>query len=128
MKRLSWIIRAILALLLISGGGYKVSARAALAAQFPTLSPLAWGMLGALEMVGGVLLVFPVLTQRYPAAAMRVTALLLTETAFLSVVYAQQSTALSAENPLMWSVAMCALLALLLAGQLTRLRTAGVHS
>ncbi|MCC6245063.1 MAG: hypothetical protein IT353_19625 [Gemmatimonadaceae bacterium] len=128
MKTLTWLIRALLALLFVAGGGYKIAARAALAQQFPTLPPIVWGLLGAVELVGGILLLIPAITQRRPNAATRVTGLLLVETLFISIIYAQQSTAMSAENPLVWSVMMIALLVVLLAGQRMHLRAAGVHA
>lgn len=112
-----WIIQSLLALLLIAGGGYKVFGGTELAAQFSLLPPIAWRALGVLEIIGGLLLILPMALRWMPQLTALAAVVLLVEALGLSLLYARYSTALSVENPLVWSVAMALLLALVAFGR-----------
>jgi uncharacterized membrane protein YphA (DoxX/SURF4 family) len=99
MNVLLWIIQIALALLYLAGGSYKVFKFDELATRMRALSRGGWRALGALEMVGAVLLVVPAVT---PLAA----AALALETLALGGLYARYSLKLAATNPLVWSVVM----------------------
>ena len=106
-----WIVRSLLALLLIAGGAYKLLQPADLAAQFAYVPLGVWRALGALEIIGGLLLVLPIAVGWKPHLAPIAAVILLVEALGLSVVYARHSTALTAANPLIWSMMMAVLLA-----------------
>jgi hypothetical protein len=106
-----WIARSLLALLLVAGGAYKLFQPADLAAQFAYVPLGVWRALGALEIIGGLLLVLPLAVGWKPHLAPIAAVVLLVEALGLSVLYARQSTALTAANPLIWSVFMALLLA-----------------
>lgn len=116
-----WIVQSFLALLLVAGGGYKLFQSAELAAQVASLPPGAWKLLGALEVVGGLLLVLPLALRWMPQLTPIAAAVLAIEALGLSIVYARQSTAITAQNPLVWSVVMTLLLAFVAYGR-------GVHT
>ena len=59
MNVLLWVLQVALALLYLAGGIYKVSRFDELARQFSALSRGRWRALGALEVLGAVLLVAP---------------------------------------------------------------------
>jgi hypothetical protein len=117
MNVVLWIVQSVLALLLVAGGGYKLFGGAELAAQFSLLPALAWRALGAIEVVGGLLLVLPLALRWKPELTSRAAVVLLVEALGLSALYGSYSTALSAENPLVWSVMMALLLAFVAYGR-----------
>ncbi len=108
MSALLWIVQAVLALLSLAGGAYKVTSYHQLAKLPATaaLPPGAWRALGVFEMICGVMLIVPALARRtrhwtrYAAVAVAV------ESVALAAIYARYSLALEAANPLVWVVAM----------------------
>lgn len=96
-----WVLQGALALLFLAGGATKVFKVDELA-RMPAMRALprsGWRVIGALEMLGGVLLLWPDLT---PLAA----AVLAAEALALAALYARHSLKLAASNPLVWSAAM----------------------
>jgi len=110
MNVLLWIIQVALAFLYLSGGAYKVFKFDALANHLRALPRGGWRTLGALEMVGAVLLVIPAVT---PLAA----AALALETLALAGLYARYSRKLAATNPMVWAVVMGLLVAFVAYGR-----------
>lgn len=106
MNVLLWILQGALALLLVSGGGYKVASRDELAKGVGALPSGGWAALGVLEVVAGLLLIVPAAWTGLPGLAPLAAVVVAVESAFLSAVYARKSTAPSASNPLVWSAAM----------------------
>ena len=107
MNALLWIFQIALAFLYLSGGAYKLSKPDALSKQVRgTLSAGAWRALGAIELLGGLLLVVPAALGRMPMATPYAATLLALETFFLAAVYARQSLKLVVANPLVWAVVM----------------------
>ncbi len=117
MNVLLWILQSGLALLLLSGGGYKVASRHALANDVGALPSSAWAALGVLEVVAGLLLVVPAATNWLPGLTPLAAIVVAVESVFLSAVYARKSTALSASNPLVWSATMALVAALVAYGR-----------
>ena len=120
MNILLWAAQAILALLLVAGGGYKVFGAAQLSTQFAAISPLLWQIIGVIELVGGVLLVLPESMRFLPNHTSTVALLLLLEALAISLFYARYSTTFSAENPLVFSALMALLLAFVAYGRFVR--------
>lgn len=116
-----WIAQSLLALLLVAGGGYKLFQSAELAAQFASVPTGVWRALGVLEIVGGLLLILPLALRWMPHLTPLAAVVLLVEALGLSVLYAQRSTALTAQNPLVFSAVMAVLLAFVVYGR-------GVHN
>jgi hypothetical protein len=106
MNILLWVLQAVLALLCVAGGYFKAFQFAAVAAQFPALPHAGWRALGVLEMACGILLIVPAAMKWMPVLTPLAAAVLVVETLALSVLYARYSTALTAENPLVFSVVM----------------------
>lgn len=117
MNALLWILQAVLALLYLSGGAYKTFSFGELASQMTVLSRNGWGALGVLEMVGALLLIVPAAARWVPALTPLAAAVLALETLGLAFVYAKYSLALSASNPLLWSVVMALLAAFVAYGR-----------
>jgi hypothetical protein len=65
-----------------------------------------WGALGVFEMLCGVLLIVPAAANWMPALTPLAAAALALETLALAGLYARYSLALTATNPLVWSVVM----------------------
>lgn len=112
-----WIAQSLLALLLISGGGYKFVSGAELATQIGALSPATWRALGVVEVIGGLLIVLPWALRWMPQLTSMAAIVLLVEALWLSVVYGRKSVAMSFENPLVFSVAMAVMLAFVAYGR-----------
>jgi uncharacterized membrane protein YphA (DoxX/SURF4 family) len=110
MNVLLWVLQVVLAFLYLSGGAYKVFKFDALANHLRALPRGGWRALGALEMLGAVLLVVPAVT---PLAA----AVLALETLALAALYARYSLKLAATNPLVWAVVMGLLAAVVAYGR-----------
>ena len=105
MNVLLWVVQVLLALFAIGGGTYKILAYDKLAnmPQTAALPHGAWIALGVFEVICGLLLIIPFAKGRFiPIAA---TALAI-ESIFLIVIDARYSTALTAQNPLVWVVVM----------------------
>jgi hypothetical protein len=115
-----WILQSLLALLLIAGGGYKAASAGALHTQFPTLPSSAWLGLGVIEVIGGLLIVLPWALKWQPQLTSLAALVLCLEALGLSLVYARASLALSAENPLTFSVPMAVMLAIVAYGRTVR--------
>jgi hypothetical protein len=106
MNVLLWILQLALALLYLSGGAYKAFKFDELANQMRALSRGGWRALGVLEMLGAVLLVVPAAAMWMPALTPLAAAVLALEALALAGLYARYSLALTATNPLIWSVVM----------------------
>ena len=107
MNALLWTLQIALAFLYLSGGAYKLSKPDALSKQVRgVLSSTAWRALGAIELLGGLLLVVPAALGRMPMLTAHAAALLAVETFFLVAIYARQSHKLVVANPLVWAAAM----------------------
>lgn len=106
MNVLLWVLQAVLALLLLSGGAFKVSAGAKLAKDVGALSRAAWAAFGALEVAGAILLIAPAALGWIPGLTALAAGAVAIESLILSVIYARTSRALTASNPLLWSAMM----------------------
>jgi len=106
MNILLWVLQLVLALLCLSGGAYKAFKFDELASQMRALSRGAWRALGVFEMLCGILLVVPAAVKWMPMLTPLAAAALLLETLALDGVYARYSRKLTAANPLVWSVVM----------------------
>jgi DoxX-like protein len=106
MNVVLWVLQIALAFLYLSGGAYKVFKFDALANHMRALSRRGWRVLGALEMVGAVLLIVPAAVQWMPILTPLAAAVLAVETLGLAGLYARYSLKLAATNPLVWSAAM----------------------
>ena len=116
MNVLLWIVQIVLALFFVAGGAYKITATDALATM-AAMPPLAWRLLGVLEVAGGLLLVVPGLMGRLPGSAAIAATVLLVESIGLSIVYASYSTTIAATNPLVWTVLLTVLTAVVAIGR-----------
>ena len=117
MNVVLWVTQAALALLCLSGGGYKAFKFEPLANQMPVLSHGAWRTLGLLEIVCGILLVIPTAANWMPVATPIAAAVLALESLVLSGLYARYSLKLAAANPFVWSVAMALMAAFVAYGR-----------
>lgn len=117
MNILLWVLQAVLALLYLSGGAYKVFSFDELAKQLDALSRGAWSALGVLEMVGAILLIVPAAVKWMPVLTPAAAAVLTLETLALTGLYAHYSLKLDATNPLVWSVVMALLVAFVAYGR-----------
>jgi hypothetical protein len=117
MNILLWVLQALLALLYFSGGAYKVFSFDEVASQLTAVSRSGWAALGVLEVVGAVLLIVPAATKWMPSLTPLAASVLALETLALAVLYARYSLALTAANPLVWSVAMFLLVAFVAYGR-----------
>ncbi len=106
MNLVLWIVQVLLAVLNLAGGAYKVSGSLQLSNQFRAVSRRGWCGLGVIEVLGAVLLVVPAATGWMPVITPYVAAALAVEALALAVIYARHSRALTAANPLVWSVGM----------------------
>ena len=106
MNLVLWIVQIVLAVLNLAGGAYKVSGSQQLAKQFRAVSRGAWCALGVFEVLGAVLLIVPAAVGWMPVLTPWAAAALAVEALALAVIYARHSLALTAANPLVWSVAM----------------------
>ena len=116
MNVLLWIVQIVLALFFVAGGAYKITATDALATM-AAMPPLAWRLLGVLEVAGGLLLVVPGLMGRLPGSAAIAATVLLVESIGLSIFYASYSTTIAATNPLVWTVLLSVLTAVVAIGR-----------
>jgi hypothetical protein len=119
MNILLWVLQAVLALLFLAGGAYKVFSSDALAKQFSALSRGGWRALGVLEMLGAVLLIVPAAANWMPVLTPLAAAVLALETLALAALYARYSLKLTAENPLAWALVMGLLAAFVAYGRYT---------
>jgi hypothetical protein len=117
MNILLWTLQIALAVLYLAGGAYKTFMFDDLADHLRALPRSGWGALGVLEMVGGILLIVPAATRWMPVLTPLAATVLTIETLALAAVYASYSLKLTAENPLIWSVAMGVLVAFVAYGR-----------
>ncbi len=106
MNVLLWVLQVALALLYLAGGAYKAFMFDGLAHQMSALSRGAWGALGVVEMSCAVLLVVPPVARWMRLLAPLAATTLALETMALAGLYAHYSLAVTAQNPLVWSVAL----------------------
>lgn len=117
MNILLWVLQAVLALLNFSGGAYKLFSFEELASKMTALPHAGWRVLGALEILGAILLIVPAATKWLPVLTPLAAAVLALEALALAALYAQYSLALTAANPLVWSVVMALLAAFVAYGR-----------
>jgi VIT1/CCC1 family predicted Fe2+/Mn2+ transporter len=106
MNILLWVLQAVLALLYLSGGAYKVFSFDELASQMTVLSRGGWRALGVLEILGAVLLIVPAVTKWMPILTPLAAAVLALETLAIGALYARYSLELAVTNPMVWAVVM----------------------
>ena len=106
MSILLWSLQVALALLCLSGGAYKAFRPDDLARPMPALARGGWRALGMLEVLCGILLVFPAAAKWMPTLTPLAATVLALESLALSGLYARYSLRLTAANPLVWSVVM----------------------
>src|SRR5262245_11528283 len=105
MNAVLWISQAVVALLSLAGGAYKVFMFDELA-KVPTTAALprvGWSALGVFEMVCGVLLVVPAVLKWMPELTPLAAAALAVEMLALAAMFARYSLQLAATNPFVWS-------------------------
>ena len=112
MKIVLWILQGALAFLCFAGGAYKMFKPADLVATVPSLPFAGWRAFGAIEVVGALLLLLPLIGSWGQKFTPLAAGLIAAESLLLAYLYAQQSLAISVENPLVWAVVM-ALLAII---------------
>jgi Na+/pantothenate symporter len=117
MNIVFWGLQAVLALLFLSGGAYKVFSFQQLAGQFSEVPHAAWRALGVIEMVGGVLLIVPAALKWMPGLTAHAAAVLTFETFLLAALYARHSTKMTAENPMLWALVMGVMVAFVAYGR-----------
>ncbi|PYP52437.1 MAG: hypothetical protein DMD45_04265 [Gemmatimonadetes bacterium] len=117
MNVLLWVLQVALALLYLAGGSYKVFKFDELATHMRALSRGGWRALGVLEMLCAVLLVVPAAAKWMPGLTPLAAAALALETLALAGLYARYSLKLAATNPLVWSVVMGLLAAMVAYGR-----------
>lgn len=119
MNVLLWILQAVLALLCLAGGAYKIFGFDELA-KMPATAALArggWASLGIFEIVCGVLLIVPAATKWMPILTPIAAALLVVESVALALLYARYSLQFTATNPLVWVVAIALMAAFVAYGR-----------
>ncbi len=117
MSIVLWVLQIALAFLYLSGGAYKMFKFDALANHMRAISRGGWRALGAIEMLGGVLLVIPALVKWMPVLTAVAAAVLALETLVIAMVYARYSLKLAATNPFVWALVMGLLAAFLAYGR-----------
>jgi hypothetical protein len=106
MNILLWILQAVLALLYVAGGYFKVFKFDELAGQFTELSRGGWGALGVLEMLGASLLVVPAAMKWMPVLTPVAAGVLSLEGLALAAMFARHSLKVTVENPMVWNLVM----------------------
>jgi hypothetical protein len=117
MNILLWVFQAMLALLCLAGGSYKVFQFDELAKQLNAIPRSGWSVFGVIEMICAILLIVPGATKWMPALTPIAAAALSLEALTLAAVYAHYSLQLSPQNPLVWSVAIALLAAVVAYGR-----------
>lgn len=112
-----WIVQGALALLCLSGGAFKAFNPGDVASQIRALPLGAWRALGGFEVLGGVLLIVPAAFGWMPVLTPLAATLIAIEALALSALYANYSLQLTAANPLVWSVAIGLMAALVAFGR-----------
>lgn len=120
MNILLWVLQAVLALLYLSGGAYKIFSFDELASQMTALSRGGWRALGVIEILGAVLLIVPAAVKWMPFLTPLAAAVLALETLAIAALYASYSLELAATNPMVWAVVMGLLAAFVAYGRYAR--------
>jgi hypothetical protein len=119
MNVLLWVCQAVLALLCVAGGAYKVVSYENLA-QMPAtaeLSRFAWSAFGLVEIACGILLIVPIARRRIPALMSIAAAVLVVESLVLAALYARHSVHIAVSNPLVWVIAIALIAAVVAYGR-----------
>jgi hypothetical protein len=106
MNILLWAAQIALALQAVAGGAYKIFMFDEIT-NVPAMSALprgARGVIGAFEVVCGILLIVPAATNWMPKLTPLAAAALALESLALAALYARYSLALTATNPLVFVV------------------------
>jgi hypothetical protein len=106
MNLVLWIFQAVLALLYLAGGAYKVFSFDQVAEQFAAVPRGGWSALGVIEMLGAVLLIVPAALKWMPSLTPLAATVLTLETVALAALYARYSLTLAPSNPLLWALVM----------------------
>ena len=114
MNYLLGTLIALLALLCLGGGGYKLAKPDDLVKQERGTSATMWRLLGVIEVAGGIVLIVSGIIAWRPELTVIAAGVIAIENLGLSVRYAMRSMKLVAANPLVWSAAM-ALMAIVIA-------------
>src|SRR5262245_50161812 len=117
MNLMLWVLQLALALLCLAGGAYKAFKFDELAKQMRALSHSGWRALGVFEMFCGILLVVPAVAKWMPILTPLAAAALALEALALAGVYSRYSLKLTAANPLVWSVVMALMAAVVAYGR-----------
>jgi len=119
MNVLLWIIQAVLALLALAGGAYKLFMFEQVANElwYGALPRSGWGALGLFEMICGLLLIVPVAVNWKPSLTPLAAAALALESLALAALYGRYSLELTAANPLVWVILMAVLAAAIAYGR-----------
>jgi len=106
MNILLWILQAVLALLCLAGGAYKVFQTDQIYPnQLKALTHGGWRTLGVLELVCGILVIVPAAVGWKPVLTLVAVAVIALESLALSAFYARYSLRMVAANPLVWTLA-----------------------
>jgi hypothetical protein len=114
-----WIFQVVLAVFCFAGGSFKVFKYEQLA-QVPAAAVLpqwGWTTLGVFEMLCGVLLIVPAAMKWMPMLTPTAAVALAVESMILAILFARHSLQLTAENPLVWVVAMALMAAFVAYGR-----------
>ncbi len=117
MNILLWILQAGLAFMYLSGGAYKLFKFEELANQMQFLPHAGWRVLGAIEVVGGILLIVPAATKWMPMLTPLAATVLALETLTLAAFFASKSLKVAATNPMVWATVMGLLVAFVAYGR-----------
>lgn len=117
MNILLWILQVGLAFMYLSGGAFKLFKFEELAQQMNMLPHTGWRVLGALEVVGGILLIVPAATKWLPWLTPLAATVLALETLTLAGFFASKSLKVAATNPLVWTAVMGLLVAFVAYGR-----------
>jgi hypothetical protein len=117
MNVLLWILSGVLVLLCVAGGLFKVAKPDDVAKQVPAVPIAGWRVFGVVEVVAGILLIVPWATGWMPMLTPAAAAVLVVESLVLSGLYARVSTKVTGANPLVYSVVMAILAAVVAIGR-----------
>jgi uncharacterized membrane protein YphA (DoxX/SURF4 family) len=106
MNILLWVLQILLALQAIAGGAFKI-VRFEDIANMPATKAFpraVWTLLGAIEVICGLLLIIPAATKWMPILTPVGAALLALESLALALHFARFSTAMSGSNPFTYAL------------------------
>jgi len=113
-----WILQITLAFTYFAGGSYKLSKSDVLTSQVPAMPGGGWRILGAIEIVGALLLIVPAALRWMPSLTPLAAALLALEAVGLAVLFGRRySLKLTPKNPTLWPVVMGVLVAFVAYGR-----------